>query len=425
MEEILKKSKEEIESYLKDRLVPLRDDIRDYIAYIELNDHDKLFSKEDSKLLKFNSFGETFTSLMIKHQDLVKIKEEIKEISNRNLWKMVNDEWSRYWFQFVLDNSGELLDYSSLSQNSNITWDIVKNNPDIPWDYNELSYNVSKDIMIDNPDKDWNYSIITTCLKIKTQEDLDGHDYGWLSYNETIPLELISNNLDKPWDFNQLSRNRNLTWEFIEDNPDKPWSYQRLSCASIITWNIVKDNPDKNWYYIFLSKNENITWDIVRDNPDEPWDYDFLSVNSNITWEIVRDNPDKPWDYNGLLNNPNITWEIVKDNPDKPWDYKWVSLSEIITWEIVMNNPDKPWSYEHLTFNRNITIDIIKSNPDKLWDLENLCLKDFDSSRELFVSNRIKDYFRKEVLILILRLRFKNYMSGYTVEDFFDYHFEE
>ena len=43
--------------------------------------------------------------------------------------------------------------------NSNITWDIVKDNPDKPWDWLTLSRNwtITWNIVKDNPDKPWKW----------------------------------------------------------------------------------------------------------------------------------------------------------------------------------------------------------------------------------------------------------------------------
>jgi hypothetical protein len=68
-----------------------------------------------------------------------------------------------------------------LSQNPNITWEIVR----------------------DNPDKNWNWIS--------------------LSRNPNITWEIVQNNPDKPWNWVYLSKNPNITWEIIKDNPDKPW----------------------------------------------------------------------------------------------------------------------------------------------------------------------------------------------------------
>ena len=45
------------------------------------------------------------------------------------------------WFDFILRNPDKQWNYKLLSENPNITWDIVEANPDEPWDYTSLSYN--------------------------------------------------------------------------------------------------------------------------------------------------------------------------------------------------------------------------------------------------------------------------------------------
>ena len=49
-----------------------------------------------------------------------------------------------------------------LSLNPNITWDIVINNLDIPWNFKMLSYNINItwDIVRKYPDYDWDYSAL-------------------------------------------------------------------------------------------------------------------------------------------------------------------------------------------------------------------------------------------------------------------------
>ena len=44
-------------------------------------------------------------------------------------------------FDIVKDNLDKPWDYDALSRNPNITWNIVTENPDIPWGYRDLSRN--------------------------------------------------------------------------------------------------------------------------------------------------------------------------------------------------------------------------------------------------------------------------------------------
>ena len=53
-------------------------------------------------------------------------------------WK---EEYCKEWYQFVCDDSSEYWSHSCLSNNPNITWEIVKNNPDKKWSYIHLSEN--------------------------------------------------------------------------------------------------------------------------------------------------------------------------------------------------------------------------------------------------------------------------------------------
>ena len=57
--------------------------------------------------------------------------------------------------------------------NPNITWKIVQENPDEPWDWDELSA------------------------------------------NSNITWKIVRENLDKPWDWELLSANPNITWEIF------------------------------------------------------------------------------------------------------------------------------------------------------------------------------------------------------------------
>jgi hypothetical protein len=69
--------------------------------------------------------------------------------------------------EYIINNADKPWDYGMLSKNPNITWKIVR----------------------DNPDKSW---------------------YG------------LSENRNITWDYMGLSLNRNITWEIVRDNQDKP-----------------------------------------------------------------------------------------------------------------------------------------------------------------------------------------------------------
>lgn len=222
--------------------------------------------------------------------------------------------------------------YRYFSRNPNVTWKLVTDNPDKPWDYD------------------------------------------WLSENPNITWKIIKKNLDKPWDLSShLLYNSNSSWGTFNIIPDKTTiDYKELSKKWFITWDIVQSLPDKGWDYDYLSENTNITFNIVIANLDKPWNFTILSANPSITWEIVQCNPEIQWDYNGLSENPNITWEIVEENLEKPWNYGIMSANPNITWDIIQANLDKGWDDRWLSENPNITVDIVKSNPEINWNYQSL-----------------------------------------------------
>jgi len=60
-----------------------------------------------------------------------------------------------------------------LSENPNITFDIVKNNPQIPWSYIHLSGNpnITFDIVRENPEIPWDYQELSLNLMTKQFND--------------------------------------------------------------------------------------------------------------------------------------------------------------------------------------------------------------------------------------------------------------
>ena len=108
-----------------------------------------------------------------------------------------------------------------LSSNPNITWEIVRDNLDKPWDWFVLSINPS------------------------------------------ITWEIVRDNPDRPWDWQHICLNPNITWEIVQNNPDKPWSMWSLSQNPNITWEIVRNNGEYQWGTLGILRNPGIDMDDV------------------------------------------------------------------------------------------------------------------------------------------------------------------
>jgi hypothetical protein len=88
--------------------------------------------------------------------------------------------------------------FLALSQNSNISFEIIKKYPELPW------------------------------------------SWYFISQNRNITWEIIINNPEQPWKWCGISQNPNITLQIIEANPDKPWDWFYVSMNP----NIFKYTPN-------------------------------------------------------------------------------------------------------------------------------------------------------------------------------------
>ena len=72
--------------------------------------------------------------------------------------KDIERQWVCYFWNFILKNIDKPWNWSLLSQNPNITMDIVKDNLDKPWDWESLSRNsfkVEKETFVFNRQREY------------------------------------------------------------------------------------------------------------------------------------------------------------------------------------------------------------------------------------------------------------------------------
>ena len=82
--------------------------------------------------------------------------------------------------------------------NKQWNWDFISNNP-----------NLTLEIIMKYPNKPW--------------------DWDTISQNSNITMEMIESNPDKPWNWGCISFNPNLTMYMIETYPEKPWNWKYIA----------------------------------------------------------------------------------------------------------------------------------------------------------------------------------------------------
>jgi hypothetical protein len=192
-----------------------------------------------------------------------------------------------------------------------------------------------------------------------------------ISKHREITLNIIDQNLDKPWNWYHISQHPNIKWSDIKNNINKNeynWDYNGLSERKDLDLKYVTNNINKPWNWCSLSFN-NINWDFVSKNLNKPWNWFYISQHPNIKWSDIKNNLDNPgckWKWKYISNNPNINCKIINANLDKPWNWQVLSYNfKNITEEFLIKNLDKPWDFSQLVKHPNISYKTI-INSDRL-----------------------------------------------------------
>lgn len=156
-------------------------------------------------------------------------------------------------------------DYQILSLNKNITPEIVAANPDKPWNMDSFrrnNYHTWDYIRthISNPSSFPLSMVIARNPNITWKIIKDNPDFPWdwstMCENPSVTWADIQANPDKPWHWRCTSKNPNVTWGIMQSNPKQPWAWDMVSVNRSITWDIIDANPRIPWDWGFMCYNE-------------------------------------------------------------------------------------------------------------------------------------------------------------------------
>lgn len=183
---------------------------------------------------------------------------------------------------FLKKYPNEHWNFEDLSENPNITWDVVRMTINKRWNWKKLCTN-----------------------------------------NPHITIDVLRTFINYI-DWRALSKNPYITWELIEEFPDKDWHWIELcfnNCVKMVESTVHTDvrninlsikNLDKlsrfndKLFYNVLSQNPTLTFDIVKSSLNKNWDWQQLSLHKNLTNSFVEKNIDLPWDWEWMSTNSNI-----------------------------------------------------------------------------------------------------------------------
>jgi hypothetical protein len=126
----------------------------------------------------------------------------------------------------VVEISSGYISMMSLSLNTGLTWEMI-NHLKLNWNFSYLSRNriITWEIVQANKHLPW--------------------DYRSMSANINITWEIVKSHPELNWSFDFLTSNPNITWEIIQANPDKPWSLDRFLENPNLTSRVLIQHKDK------------------------------------------------------------------------------------------------------------------------------------------------------------------------------------
>jgi hypothetical protein len=311
----------------------------------------------------------------------------------------------------LLKNKSYQWDFKSLSKLDNINWnDSILNIESDKWDWNYLSeysncFKKEKDFA--KRFRRFYKHIIFQVFSKRTDSD--------------ITEKLLSDTLDKNWDWATISANNSIqiSFAFIKKHKDKLWDWQTLSIRNDIKFD--------NETFIELS-NQNWDWEVISNRVDITFSEEFINelYNKPFNWKIVSRNSTfvpnsktlsllkgKTLDWSTISQNANLAKEILWDYRDNlKWEYltKNEKLVDILDTKLLDKYQDYlDWNYISNCEKFKVSLDNLKQFKDKLnWKVINK-KKDFAISEKLLepfadvldwsnVSQSLQIHFTEELI---------------------------
>jgi hypothetical protein len=293
-------------------------------------------------------------------------------------------EWNAKWFKFM----GKVRRYyhgqDGISKNSNLSMNIVDENPNHPWHWFGMSSNpnLTFDMVLKHPDKSWNWHEISEHPNITPKMMEDHPEIPWtkaINYNPNVTLEIMEKFIKQNYfgwlkiknkglqlDIWHYSANRNLTFEFVKKHSSFDWNMKFLSNNLSISLETINSHPSWKWNYGLMSGRNDISMNYVLRNMDKPWSWYRLSIVVPIK-NIVARIDWYPWNWRYVSANPTLTIDVVLMYPYIDWDWYEISRNPNITMETIKKHRNLPWRWSAVYENPNLTMKFIRDNSNFPW----------------------------------------------------------
>ena len=255
------------------------------------------------------------------------------------------------------------LNWINISKNLSISLTDIETNLDLPWNMGSICYR--EDLTIDFINRHlMRFSV--GCIKDMTPRLLRDNpririDWRWLCYAKNLTIDIVLDNLDKPWNWRELTRKFSL--EIIDRYPTLSWHWLVIDEFHTLNIDFVLRHRDRLNIYNSTS-NKGITITDIENNVDLGWNWREVSMKEGIKMSFVKQHLTKTLDWYGISCSTSITLKDIEDNIDLPWIWKSVSKNLNLTIHFVKKYRNKDWDWDQIVKNPNIDIEDIENLDD-------------------------------------------------------------
>ncbi len=323
-----------------------------------------------------------FNSLYL--EAIFKVKNRQSEIFYGIVEEFNDNEKYKIWY------------WKYLSNQLNVNWNVVKNNPLAKWNYKlmSLNENINLNIIKNYPDKEWDYELYCSNInfKIEDKNQIPKFSIYQFSKNPNFTYQNLLNYKNKILDWSHISSSKILNINFIRENLDKNWNWFNLSENQyLLNFETYIQNQDLPWLLNGITQNKNFSFEQLK-SINQNISYSLYSNNENINWDLLIEDPYQEWEWEFLSKNKSLDWKIIKDNFDYPWSWYELSKNPNIKLEIIFENKDLPWVWEEVSKHPKLDPNLVLDNLDISWNPIGLIFNDMKYSKNKYISNKLKKY---------------------------------
>ena len=312
---------------------------------------------------------------------------------NQNKTRIFIKGWKEY-LKSINDDEYNLNenDTDCLSMNPNITISDVNTNLNIKWNYGYLSFNQSIPVsyILETIDKyPWELNFIFERIsfgELNLITRLFKINYDSLSCNSNIPFSYILKHKNEDWDWTSVISNILTEYDYLNYQEECSTLFSNyhgtVSCKNF-SFKFIYE-LFKRYRFFLGSLSRKAPLKFILEHPEIMWKWVFISRSNVITNADILSHPELPWNYGEIMYRKNMDIPLYHKlvTMGFPGAINRLSMSNCITITDVIAHPDLPWNYECLSMNSNITWKIINNYPNLPWDFRSISSNDMSCPAE-------------------------------------------